>query len=397
MKVFIKILITPLFLISCRNTNITNNQNIITFNLTERPNITAVKLSDLGFVDIEYILLETNEQSVVHEINEIMFNDIIFGNDYFITYFFTQIHVFRYDGSFVARIGTVGRGPNEFTFVHDVDIDKKSQFIYLVDGWRKKFFVYSERGEFIRTFQVPLSAASEFKIIDSKILCYNRNHLGNIENSFVLMDTLGGIIKNFPNRYPFINKHSIYGAGQENLFYRFNNLLFKKEVYSDTIYLFDGRDFKPHLIIDVGDRLLTPKARSEFDGMYLAKNYITPLNLFEFGDYIYYEFTYEFKIYGDDVCGFIGSKKAGFQAFINPKQGFVNDLDGGPNIWPKTIKDDNTIIGMVNALQLKSHVASEAFKNSTPKFPEKKKELEKLAKSLKETDNPVLMLVRLKK
>jgi len=37
------------------------------------------------------------------------------------------------------------------------------------------------------------------------------------------------------------------------------------------------------------------------------------------------------------------------------------------------------------------------FKNSSPEYPEKKKELEKLANTLKETDNPVLVLVRLKK
>ena len=36
-------------------------------------------------------------------------------------------------------------------------------------------------------------------------------------------------------------------------------------------------------------------------------------------------------------------------------------------------------------------------KTLLPKYPEKKKELEKLANSLKETDNPVLIIVRLKK
>jgi hypothetical protein len=64
---------------------------------------------------------------------------------------------------------------------------------------------------------------------------------------------------------------------------------------------------------------------------------------------------------------------------------------------PKTTKDDNTIIAWIDPLKLKAHVASEAFKNTTPKFPQKKKDLEKLANSLKETDNPVLVLVKLKK
>jgi hypothetical protein len=62
-----------------------------------------------------------------------------------------------------------------------------------------------------------------------------------------------------------------------------------------------------------------------------------------------------------------------------------------------TMKDDSTIIGCVEARQLKAHVASETFKNSKPLYPEKKKELEMLANKLKETDNPVLVLVRLKR
>jgi len=84
-------------------------------------------------------------------------------------------------------------------------------------------------------------------------------------------------------------------------------------------------------------------------------------------------------------------------ALFNTDQGIINDLDGGPDILPKTIKNDNTIIGLVDVLKLKAHISSESFRKSTPKYPEKKKELEKLAKSLKETDNPVLILVSLKK
>jgi hypothetical protein len=51
----------------------------------------------------------------------------------------------------------------------------------------------------------------------------------------------------------------------------------------------------------------------------------------------------------------------------------------------------------VEAKQLKDHVASVDFINSEVKLLEKKKELEKLANSLKETDNPVLVMVSLKK
>ena len=350
-------------------------------------------------MDIEYIPLETTEQSLIKSmINLGLFGGkLLAGNNYFIIKMFNSILKFRNDGSFMTSIGTVGRGPDEFLVAHDVEIDGEGN-IYIVDGWEKKIFIYSENGGFIKTVAFPLYGAVEYWFVDGMFLCYNQNNLGNVENSFNLIDSGGKLIKNFPNRYPFVVKQKdAYGFQHENLFYRFNNRLFKKEVYSDTIYSYENMNFRPHLVIAVGDKLITTQARSDIPGLDLAKNYISPRNLFEFGDYVYYEFTYKFDFSNTEDYSFIGSKKNDFQALINPEDGLINDLDGGPNILPQTIKDDNTIIAWVDALELKKHVASEAFKNSKPKYPEKKIELEKLANSLKETDNPVLMIVRLKK
>jgi hypothetical protein len=80
--------------------------------------------------------------------------------------------------------------------------------------------------------------------------------------------------------------------------------------------------------------------------------------------------------------------------------GIVNDLDGGLRFLPAGYfveKDREYMFGLINPYQIKTHVTSNEFKNSVPKYPEKKKNLEKLVNSLKETDNPVLMVVRLKK
>jgi hypothetical protein len=399
MKVFFKMLIISLFIISCQHANNKDNSQIWTFDLKELPKISEIKLSDLGFVDIEYIPLETNEQSVMGRFGLRAVTDrFIVGNSFYIIKQFNTIWKFRSDGSFETRIGTPGRGPTEFQVAHDIDIDKENQELYLVSGWQKKFNVYSESGEFVRTFKIPFYAPIQFRFDNDKILCYFDNLQGNIENSFVVIDTLGEIIKDFPNKYPFIlNKTGAVGVGRENLFYQFNNRLFKKEVYSDTIYVFEDMVFKPHIVIEVGDRLLTPEARAQHDLFYLGENYISPRHLFEFGDYIYYEYTYSIiRLTNNIRYGFIGSKTTDFQAFINAEKGLINDLDGGPDILPETIKDDMTLISWIDAIQLKDYVSSETFKNSTPKYPEKKRELEKLAASLKETDNPVLVLVKMK-
>jgi hypothetical protein len=383
--------------VSCQNAVIREEKKIKTFDLKKLPETTSVKLSDLGFVDIEYIPLETTEQSLITGSDDfITGNKIIVENRFLLTKHWNTILEFQNNGSFVARIGKKGRGPDEITVAHDVDIDEKNQNIYLLCGWGKKFNVYSENGDFIRAIQIPIYS-TEFRFVEDGILCYAENHMGNIDNSYNLIDTNGRIIKSFPNKFPF-NTKDAYLIWHENLFYQFNNSLFKKEVYCDTVYVFENKDFKPHLVIDVGERLITPKARSEFDAFYIGENFIDPMNLFEFGDYVYYQFIYKFKL-PDDVLiyGFIGSKKNDFRALIGLGEGLTNDLDGGPNILPLTTKDDNTIIALIDALKFKNHVNSEAFINSKPKYPEKKKELEKLANSLKETDNPVLVLVKLKK
>ena len=63
---------------------------------------------------------------------------------------------------------------------------------------------------------------------------------------------------------------------------------------------------------------------------------------------------------------------------------------------PMYAVNDTLIVSWFEPYQLKMYVASETFKNSTPKYPEKKKELEELAASIDENDNPVLMHVKLK-
>jgi hypothetical protein len=73
--------------------------------------------------------------------------------------------------------------------------------------------------------------------------------------------------------------------------------------------------------------------------------------------------------------------------------GIENDIDGGINFSPMYSPNERTLVSWFNAYDLKAHVASEAFRSSTPKYPERKHELEALANRLKDDDNPVLMVV----
>jgi len=385
--------------LGCNNENKRDDSEIPIFNIKEVSKITNLKLSDLNAVDIQYIPLETTEQSLFSINNKLIAINpikIVVGDGFYLVNYYNTIFKFLEDGSFDLKIGKAGRGPGEFSVVHDLDFNIKDRNIYVVSGWQKKFNVYSEEGKFIRSFGIPLYALVNFRFTDNNILCYSENHLGTIENSYTLIDTNGKDIKNYPNKYPFVNRNSFIFQ-HENIFYRYQNQLFKKEVYSDTVYVFDKLDFSSHLVIQAGDKLITPDARSSENEMDISEKYIQPLNILEFGDFVYYDFVYRFvSNEKPTIISIIGSKVNGFQALFNKSDGILNDLDGGPGIIPWTVKDDNTILSLVDALMLKNYVASEKFKNSNPKYPEKKKELERLASNLKETDNPVLVLVKLR-
>lgn len=360
--------------------------------LRKLPKKVAVKLSDLGATDIQYIPLETTKQNVLPEIKE-----IVFGKSFFLTHSYANINMFRYNGQFVTKISKEGRGPDEITVAHDIDINPKDESIYLVDGWLQKFLVYYRDGKLMRSFKAPLKIAINFRITNDGILCYNDNNMARTNNSFILIDTLGKVIMNYPNTYKWQDKtNRTVGYLHENLFYRFNNQLFKKEMYSDTVFVYRNKAFEPHFLIDVGKLRITPEARTNSPVAYIIHNFLTPQKLFEWGDYIYYEFYFQPD---DENEGFslIASKVNNFKILFDPEKGLINDLDGGPNILPQTVKDNNTLVAWIEAIQLKNYIATETFKNSKPKYPGKKKELEKLANRLKETDNPVLMTVKLKK
>jgi len=391
---FLLMFLFSILLINCKNSNsksISATQSIKNYDLKELSERTTIKLSDLGTIEIQYIPLETSEQSIIPGVEK-----IICSKNYFLVQYYTNIKMFRYDGTFVKNIGIKGRGPNEFTVVHCIDINPESETIYLIDGWQQKFFVYSNKGDFIRSFKYPIRAAVNFKFTEDGILCYNQNHMGDMSTSFILIDTTGRILKKYRNKYLWTRTIPTFAFAYENIFYKNGTSIIKKEIYNDTLYAYVNKNFIPYSVIQIDENLrITPKVRSESEGTFIIENFINPWNLFEFGDYIFYEFSLPTNGKVERLF-FIGSKTSNLRALFNAKD-FINDIDGGPNIWPVTLINDGTIVSWIDAIDLKKFISSETFKNNIPKYPKKKKELEILAESLKDTDNPVLTLIKFSK
>jgi len=126
--------------------------------------------------------------------------------------------------------------------------------------------------------------------------------------------------------------------------------------------------------------------------------YMFPSRLFETNRFLVFRYSYNNK----GGLALINKKtKETFLIYLeNEYDGIVNNLDGGSNFQPIgyfTEFGQEYLVGFLEPYRLKAHVASDEFKSSVPKYLEKKKELQKIADSLEETDNQIVVLVRLKK
>ena len=100
------------------------------------------------FMDVEYIVLETNDefvtQGIVLAIGKnfiIVKNQVRDGN----------IFIFDRNGKGVRNINRIGQGPEDYTNISGIVIDEDNGEIFVNDEFAKKIMVYDLNGQFKRT------------------------------------------------------------------------------------------------------------------------------------------------------------------------------------------------------------------------------------------------------
>ena len=358
-----------------------------------RPEGTELSISEIAG-DIQYIPLATD--SLLANIMKVIYSEGV----YFVKDNKSKFLRFDENGRLLNQIGRRGKGPGEYLYVSDFVIHPVTRNIFVSGGKPDQILAYSPEGKFLKPIPLTIKYVTSMGISDKNLFLFYFDGAQHIEKNMELIDTEGSILKSYTNKYKFEKGRAMVGFASECLMYPVEGKLHFKEIFSDTLFYLDGEKMIPEMVLNSEDRQFTPEIRTKVIKEYsadprgssesLVKSVIQN-NLLETRNYLFYSYGYDRK-----VRMLIYNKSTGKKTEIDSKTGIKNDWDGGPNIQLKMNKDDNTVFSWVNAFELKQYVASETFKNSTPKFLEKKKELEKLANSLNENDNPVLMLVKLK-
>jgi hypothetical protein len=359
--------------------------------------ITLSEIAD----DITYIPLDNSIQL------GLIYNYRIFKNSIYLSSKDIGILKFSREGKNARKIGNIGRGPGEYIFCFDFTLDDNSETIYVLDQTDLK--VYSKNGNFLR--RVPLKDYGDniasFDLIDSKIIVYFMLQYGNPKYDWIVLDTFGNLISEKKRSVPeFKTNWGIIGGS-----YKFDDKITYWNPFTDTVFAVSpDLRYKASFIIGPGEHRF-PKIR--FDSFEQFRQYLNIEQIFETNRF--FVFRYQYK---KTTITFIDKKtRKSFPSFLEVEKGngirpnyiggLSNDIDGGimfqsggASARQESYFVENGreyIIGLTEPYKIKTWVTGKEFKNSSPKYPEKKKELEILANSLKETDNPVLMIVRLKK
>ena len=394
-KIFFLLSVLPL-LISCSGERKTldNNDELIYVKLENFSQMEGVESLSSIASDITYIPLETSEYSLLGDISRI----VCLGNSYLISDV-DNIYLFNDEGKFIKNIAQKGQGPSDYTAgVNNIIIDSSTKKFYLFSV--DKVIVFDENGDFLRNFIVESTEKGVYNVYQSGMFTDNRTLMlgllnrvkihGDTTISYNLkeVDTLGNIVSKYINYSPRYAQSRLGQVSYNSAIYEFNGKIRFMDFGNDTIFSIINGHMIPYAICDLG------KSKTN-----LIIDNSTNKNTYPDGYYVR-------KVIENEDFLFFELKDANSMLFLNclynkktndfkvlKGNGMLNDLDGGVSFFPQKSLNSNELIGWKSAEEFKEEILSKNY-NENAKYGERFERVYQLAKSLKDDDNPVLIITR---
>ena len=348
-----------------------------------------VNLSDY-VASLEYVPLETKQECLIDRNPKFYVLD-----EYIVTITSQQCFLFDRSGKFIREIGRVGRGPDEYSNATWGVINEKNQTI-LMAGWSKKT-EYSFNGKVTRYFpNAPNTSPATAYVSDSILVLGVRNFSGNAINQLVFTNQ-EKVIDSIPN-YQFFkpNDPNASGAsGFEFYFYRYRENLYYKNLFNDTMFHIKDRKLHPAWVFDMGQYHLSRSIMANMNTFRQeSMKYNSLQNPLEAEPFLLFSITRE---RGDSA--FLFDKRKGEVFVIQKEQklkGFYNDIDGGMPFWPTHINRKQELVSFLYPDEMKEMLKNEYFARKNIRDEAANLRLKELIRRLKEEDNPVVVIAKLK-
>jgi len=295
--------------------------------------------------------------------------------------------IFTFDsknGKFLKSIGEYGNGPNGYMNSISSYI-KNGKIIITALGWDFSLMEFSTNGEILCKLNQDKRASSVAWLRDNLYAIYY-NKVSNYDSlRLQIYDSKKNkIVSTFYDNRKFEEtprRKTNYGA----FFYYNKSKLFLKEFFNDTVFQVTTNKLIPTIVFNSGKYSPPFLEKHKFDYV----QYHNIQTILESEQLIFFQLYFKKRAY---YCYF--DKRTNRVMIPNYKNsqfnGFENDIDGFMQFYPLSVSNRNELIGFLEPFEIRQWF---------DKNPEKSKmlppHLQKL-RNIQESDNPVLMLVKLK-
>lgn len=361
-----------IFSFSCSKKEQIDNVKIISFD-----DETNIDIKDK--IACKFIPLETTDSCLFGDIFAI---NIVNDKIYTINRKGNYLLVFDISGKFITQIGRRGNGPGEYMSLNNLHIDKEKQTITLADSYQDKLYHYNLNNYKYEKGQTTFYFSDCCWLPDGNIAWafHGGYNTGKRDPHYIkITDSQLNTIKllyptNFTPESPMV---------PGRLFYTFNQKCYLNIPYIPTIYEVTSEKLIPTYQIELGrQKFASPEwlkenAEKNLYGTISQTNYISGQQIQETDDYICIEY------YAKGLNSYIGfyNKKTG-ESFRYKTSDFIKQTGLTGFFQLKGTYENYFIFTML----------PDALKNSYTTIPE----LKPIIENIKEDDNPILCLIKLK-
>ena len=349
-----------------------------------------VKLSDIAD-SVEYIRLETTDEGLVKYFKPCLMRRT---SKYYIFGEFQNVMQFTRDGKFVRNIGRRGQGPGEYNYIRQVDVDEKAGKVYVQSTGRRLNVYDLETGKFLQSGKLANVETSSFLMQnDSTMVSYVENSNGQQKTMIYVSSLSGNVQHEFPRHELFEVKGGAYSYGGTHDFYlsRYQNMINLKEYENDTVYTITPEGLQKRYIIDTGKYGIklehTYPALSGDEAAYnrLAAGYMRYAVL-ETQNYLFLPYTHWAGSERNRPKMAMYDKRTG-ECYRVKDNLIKDDLTHAMYVYfPHCAFDEHTLVLDFQASQIYKMAEQNPEILNHPQL-----------KGLQEDDNPVLMIVHLKR
>lgn len=339
--------------------------------------------------EISYIKLETKPDCVIGQPKYIIRKDKIFVLDLSNE----KMYLFNTKGEFIRQIGSKGKGPQEYIGGRDMHVSTYGDTVHLLSTPMRTIYRYSVSGKKLGSTKIHNSSWKLAPLQNGNYIIltpFGYPHPDSAQSLFYTQDKNGQVLF-IDHTTPNIPRSGKFDLG--NFYITPLNTLVQHP-FSDSVYSLskDGK-MEACMVLDFG-KYKTPNElfNNKNEHRKAFFDYANWLNLVETEKAIYISFYYQ-RIKRTGIY-FLNNKKESRLGIGNGS--LVNNIDGGPDFWPTRSDGDKMAYTLIQPFKLIEDYENADFDNKSFIDIKAREKLISLIKNLKESDNPIIMMVRLK-